>query len=216
MTRTGRPRAFDTDEALSRALDVFWSRGYAGTSIQDLVDGLGVQRGSLYAAFGDKHSLYLKAVELYARHNRDQLTTMLASGPVLPALREMLLDPGTVTGAAGGRGCLMGNTTAELAPGDEQASLLATAAFEGFIEVVTDALGRAQASGEVTTNQTPRAQASMLLLLFQGSALISRVIGREQLAPGIDAALNSLRALRPVSSLIEGATSHRRSEPRPR
>jgi TetR/AcrR family transcriptional regulator, transcriptional repressor for nem operon len=114
------------------------------------------------------------------------------------------------------RGCLMGNTTAELAPGDEQASLLATAAFEGFIEVVTDALGRAQASGEVTTNQTPRAQASMLLLLFQGSALISRVIGREQLAPGIDAALNSLRALRPVSSLIEGATSHRRSEPRPR
>jgi TetR/AcrR family transcriptional regulator, transcriptional repressor for nem operon len=176
MTRTGRPRAFDTDEALSRALDVFWSRGYAGTSIQDLVDGLGLQRGSLYAAFGDKHSLYLKAVELYARHNRDQLTTMLASGPVLPALREMLLDPGTVTGAAGGRGCLMGNTTAELAPGDEQASLLA------------------QASGEVTTSEPPRAQASMLLLLFQGSALISRVIGRDQLAPGIDAALNSLIA----------------------
>ena len=193
MARTGRPRAFDADEALDRALDVFWSRGYAGTSIQDLVDELAVQRGSLYAAFGDKHSLYLKAVQLYARRNREQLAAMLESGPVLPALRRMLLEPSTVTGAATGRGCLMGNTTAELVPRDDEARALATAAFDGFTEVVSDALRRAQDAGEVTTATTPEAQASLLLLLFQGSALVSRATDRERLAAGIDAALDSLR-----------------------
>jgi hypothetical protein len=51
---TGRPREFDKDRTLQRALELFWSRGYGATSIQDLVDALGVERGSLYGAFGDK------------------------------------------------------------------------------------------------------------------------------------------------------------------
>ncbi|MGH3253354.1 MAG: TetR/AcrR family transcriptional regulator [Trebonia sp.] len=198
MARTGRPRAFDTQQALERALDVFWSRGYAGTSVQDLVDELAVQRGSLYAAFGDKHSLYLKAVELYDKRNREQLRAMLESGPVLPVLRRMLVDPAALTGAperpGGRRGCLMGNTTAELVPGDDAARALAAAAFGGFTEVVTEALRRAQAKGEVTTSATPEAQAQLLLLLFQGSALVSRATSDPgRLAAGIDAALDSLR-----------------------
>ena len=67
MTRTGRPRQFDEQHALAQARDVFWSQGYEATSVQDLVTALAVQRGSLCAAFGDKRSLYLKAVSLYAR-----------------------------------------------------------------------------------------------------------------------------------------------------
>jgi TetR/AcrR family transcriptional regulator, transcriptional repressor for nem operon len=197
MARTGRPRAFDTQQALARARDLFWSRGYAATSVQDLVDGLGVQRGSLYAAFGDKHDLYLKAVALYARENREHLEAILQDGPVLPALRRMLLEPSALTGAADHpqwRGCLVGNTTAELAPGDDAARALAAAAYDGFIEVVAAALARAQATGEVTTSATPEAQAQLLLLLFQGSALVSRAHpDRERLAAGIDAALDALR-----------------------
>ena len=201
MTRTGRPRAFDTQEALARALDVFWSRGYAGTSVQDLVDELAVQRGSLYAAFGDKHSLYLKAVELYDQRNREQLRAMLRSGPVLPVLRRMLLEPAALTGAPGGaggrRGCLVGNTTAELVPGDEAARALAAAAYDGFISVVSEALGRAQAAGEVTASATPEAQAQLLLVLFQGSALVSRATSdQDRLAAGVDAALDALRPAR--------------------
>lgn len=198
MARTGRPRAFDAQQALARALDVFWSRGYAGTSVQDLVDELAVQRGSLYAAFGDKHSLYLKAVELYDKRNREQLQAMLRSGPVLPVLRRMLIEPATLTGAPeraeGRRGCLVGNTTAELVPGDDAARALAAAAYEGFIEVVGNALRRAQAEGEVTSSVTPEAQAQLLLVLFQGSALVSRATrDSDRLAAGIDAALDSLR-----------------------
>jgi TetR/AcrR family transcriptional repressor of nem operon len=198
MTRTGRPRAFDTQQALARARDLFWSRGYAATSVQDLVDELGVQRGSLYAAFGDKHDLYLKSVALYARENREQLEAILRDGPVLPALRRMLLDPSALTGAPehpqGRRGCLVGNTTAELVPGDAAARALAAAAYDAFTEVVTAALARAQGAGEVTTSASPEAQARLLLLLFQGSALVSRAQpDRDRLAAAIDAALDALR-----------------------
>jgi TetR/AcrR family transcriptional repressor of nem operon len=198
MARTGRPRAFDEHEALARARDLFWSRGYSATSVQDLVDELSVQRGSLYAAFGDKRNLYLKAVELYARENRERLEAMLGTGPVLPALRRMLTEPATLTGAGGGtqrrRGCLVGNTTAELIPADEQAHTLVAAAFEAFIRTVSAALKRGQDTGEIVTTATPEAQASMLLMLFQGSALVSRARpAHDQFVAGIDTALNALR-----------------------
>jgi TetR/AcrR family transcriptional regulator, transcriptional repressor for nem operon len=198
MARTGRPRAFDTKQALARARDLFWSRGYAATSVQDLVDELGVQRGSLYAAFGDKHDLYLKAVALYDEDNRAQLKAILQDGQVLPVLRRMLLDPSALTGAPehpqGRRGCLVGNTTAELVPGDEAARALAASAYDGFIEVVTAALTRAQATGEVSASTAPETQARMLLLLFQGSALVARVQpDPDSFAASIDAALETLR-----------------------
>ena len=199
MARTGRPRTFDTDEALARARDLFWSRGYGGTSVQDLVDALGVERGSLYGAFGDKRRLYLQAVELYARLNREQFETLLATDPVLPTIRQMLLDPAALTGAPelpGGRrrGCLLGNTAAELLPEDADATKLVAAAYQALVGVLTAALTRAQATGEVVDSAAPRAQAEMLLLLFQGSALVNRAqTDRELFGTGIDAALDALR-----------------------
>ena len=217
MARTGRPRAFDPQQALARARDLFWSRGYAATSVQDLVDELGLQRGSLYAAFGDKHDLYLKSVALYARENREQLQAILKDDPVLPALRRMLLEPSALTGAPdhplGRRGCLVGNTTAELVPGDDAARALAAAAYDGFTDVVTAALARAQATGEVTASATPQAQARLLLLLFQGSALVSRAQpDRQRLAASIDVAVDALRAR--ASGKVE--TTRMRSAPRAR
>jgi TetR/AcrR family transcriptional regulator, transcriptional repressor for nem operon len=67
--------------------------------VQDLVCELGVLRGSPYAAFGDKHDLHLKSVALDARENHEQLEAILLDGPVLPALRRMLLEPSALTGA---------------------------------------------------------------------------------------------------------------------
>lgn len=195
MTRTGRPRAFDAQAALARARDLFWSRGYAATSVQDLVDELGVQRGSLYAAFGDKHDLYLKAVALYAEENRERTEVLLRDGPVLPALRRMLLEPSSLTGEAAGRGCLIGNTTAELVPADAAARDLTSAAYDSVLGVLASALARAQAAGEVTTDAAPEAQARLVLLLLQGSALVSRAQpDRAALTSAVDAALNGLRA----------------------
>jgi AcrR family transcriptional regulator len=62
----GRPRVFDTDEALDRAMHVFWRKGYLGTSLSDLTEAMGINRPSLYAAFGNKESLFRKALDRYA------------------------------------------------------------------------------------------------------------------------------------------------------
>ena len=61
----GRPRAFDVDKALQKALEVFWEKGYEGTSLPDLTEAMGINKPSLYAAFGNKEQLFLKAIELY-------------------------------------------------------------------------------------------------------------------------------------------------------
>src|ERR1700677_3646651 len=63
----GRPRAFDTEEALDRAMRVFWRKGYLGTSLSDLTNLMGINRPSLYAAFGNKKSLFRKALDHYAK-----------------------------------------------------------------------------------------------------------------------------------------------------
>lgn len=199
MARTGRPRAFDVDQTVARAQDLFWSRGYSSTSVQDLVDELSVQRGSLYAAFGDKRGLYLKVVARYDSENRRRLESALAHGPVLPVLRRMLVDPNTLAGTGPDTheryGCLVGNTTAELVPADAEASAVVAAAYVGFIALVTEALRRAQASGEVTTASPPEVQAQLVLLLFQGSALLSRAVPDDSLRnAALDTALGALRA----------------------
>src|ERR1700755_1312233 len=66
LKQRGRPRSFDEDDALKKATQVFWSKGYDGVTIDDLVEGMGVGRPSLYAVFGDKRAIFLRALKAYA------------------------------------------------------------------------------------------------------------------------------------------------------
>ena len=72
-----RTKAFDTEEVLDRALRVFWRNGYEGTSMQDLVDGMQINRASIYDTFGNKEALYLRALQRYQNQNQDQLQQLL-------------------------------------------------------------------------------------------------------------------------------------------
>src|SRR5436309_10790096 len=81
--RRGRPRAYDPGEALARAAATFWKAGYPGTSLDDLVEATGMNRPSLYAAFGDKRDLYLKTLEHYRDEGRELARHALAGGPTL-------------------------------------------------------------------------------------------------------------------------------------
>src|SRR5256885_13810019 len=81
--RRGRPRAYDPGEALARAAETFWKAGYAGTSLDDLVEATGMNRPSLYAAFGDKRDLYLKTLEQYSAGARAETLEALADDPPL-------------------------------------------------------------------------------------------------------------------------------------
>ncbi|MEU0016092.1 TetR/AcrR family transcriptional regulator [Streptomyces sp. WAC04189] len=199
MARTGRPREFDKEQTLERALKLFWSRGYGATSIQDLVDALSVERGSLYGTFGDKRRFYLEAVRLYWEVYERRLIATLDTSPLLPALREILTHPARldefISDVGVPQGCLVGNTTAELVPQDAEATEIVARSYSRFTEIVTAALERAQAAGEVTDKARPEAQASMLLYLVQGLSLVSRAgLDRTAALAAIDTAVDGLRA----------------------
>ncbi|WP_329058056.1 TetR/AcrR family transcriptional regulator [Amycolatopsis sp. NBC_01480] len=199
MARTGRPREFDKGKALERALELFWSRGYGATSIQDLVDALAVERGSLYGTFGDKRRFYLEAVRLYWEVYERRLTVTLDTAPLLPALREILTHPARldelISDVGMPNGCLVGNTTAELVPHDSEATEIVVRSYRRFTDIVTDALRRAQAAGEVTESASPEAQAQLLLYVVQGLSLVSRAgLDRKAALAAVDAAINGLRA----------------------
>lgn len=115
----GRPRAFDVDAGLRAALDVFWTRGYAATSLDDLTDAMGLSRSSFYACFGSKHELLMASVRLYADERFAALTTLATANPdARLAIHEMLAAIANIDG--GSRGCLFVNAVAELAPSDAE------------------------------------------------------------------------------------------------
>src|SRR5690606_20785099 len=103
----GRPRSFDPDEALDKARAVFWNLGYAATSLDDIAAATGLNRPSLYAAFGDKHALYLAALRRSAREAAGALTQALAAKAPLRDVLATIFDV-TVSiyrrGEAGQRG----------------------------------------------------------------------------------------------------------------
>src|ERR1700732_2907294 len=107
VSSRGRPRAFDTDEALDRAMHLFWRKGYLGTSLSDLTGAIGINRPSLYAAFGNKESLYRKALQRYfsgpAAYLRDALEERTARAVVKRLLHGVV---NLVSGPGGPRTCL--------------------------------------------------------------------------------------------------------------
>src|ERR1700733_5816851 len=116
----GRPRGFDTEAAVERAMGVFWSRGYHGTALPDLLRATKLSRGSLYAAFGDKHSLFLRALDRYIADALARIDVELAPpGEPIDGLRAYLAGyVDRTSGASGRRGCLLVATAMELAGHD--------------------------------------------------------------------------------------------------
>src|ERR1700743_2734758 len=86
-----RTKEFDPDAVLQKALELFWERGAEATTMADLVSPLGIARASIYATFGDKHSLYVRALDRYVQARDPGLVEMLSQpGPVLPAVRALV------------------------------------------------------------------------------------------------------------------------------
>ena len=123
----GRPRSFDPDEALDKARAVFWNLGYAATSLDDLAAATGLNRPSLYAAFGDKHALYMAALE---RSRREATAAIGAALQIARPLREVLTLIFERTadiyrrGDAGQRGCFLVGTAVTQAVDDPEARAL--------------------------------------------------------------------------------------------
>jgi len=110
MSRTGRPREFDRDKALQRAMELFWAQGYEGTTLADLQKAMGgITAPSFYAAFGSKEALFREAVELYKKTQGAPVVEALVEGPTARSSIEGMLWAAveSVCGQGKPRGCLM-------------------------------------------------------------------------------------------------------------
>ncbi|MFF8449484.1 TetR/AcrR family transcriptional regulator [Streptomyces leeuwenhoekii] len=178
-----RTKEFDPDAALQSALELFWRRGYEATSMSDLVAHLGVGRASLYATFGNKRELYLKALERYEQARLPEMVRELSRpGPALPGVRALVRRYADEAAADGPRrlGCFVTNTAAELAPHDPAAARQVERNWDHLESVLHSALVRARAQGELPADRDPLALARMLLVLLQGL----RVVGKVSADPG--------------------------------
>lgn len=171
-----RTKEFDPDAALQSALELFWERGYEATSLTDLVARLGIARASLYATFGSKRELYLKALERYGEQCDPRIVEDLSRpGPALPVVRAVVhrfAEEATRDDLR--RGCFVTNTAVELAPHDADAARGVERSWHCLETALTSALMRARAQGELPAGRDPVALARMLVVLLQGI----RVVGK--------------------------------------
>lgn len=176
-----RTKEFDPDAALRRALELFWERGYEATSMADLVEHLGIARASVYATFGGKHELFLRALERYLETTDPKIAEALSQpGPVLPAVRALIDRYADEAGRDRPRlGCLVVNTAVELAARDAEAARLVESSWNFLEAALTSALTRARAQGELPGGADPRGLARLLLVIFQGMRVLGRAPAEE-------------------------------------
>ncbi len=177
----GRPRSFDTEAAVERAMGVFWSRGYHATALPDLLRATKLSRGSLYAAFGDKHSLFLRALDRYIADALTRMDVELAPHrePV-DGLRAYLAGyVDRTSGARGRRGCLLVATAMELAGRDAEVDLRIGSFFKAMESRVAAVLSRAKAQGRLAEGVEPLSAARILVRFVEGL----RVVGKTGTTP---------------------------------
>jgi TetR/AcrR family transcriptional repressor of nem operon len=172
----GRPRSFDAEAAVERAMGVFWSRGYRATALPHLLRATKLSRGSLYAAFGDKHSLFLRALDRYVADALTRMDVELAArrAPV-DGLRAYLAGyVDRTSGARGRRGCLLVATAMELAGHDAEVDRRIGSFFKAMEARVADALALVKAAGKLADGVEPSRAARILVCFVEGL----RVVGK--------------------------------------
>ena len=178
-----RQKEFDRDEVLHRAMEVFWMRGYEGTSIQDLVKYMGINRQSLYDTFGDKHSLFLQSLDRYREiQSRKVFDVLERPGSVKKNLRQLFEEE--VTGALsaeGRRGCFVGNSMSELAGRCKATANRTSNSVAATEKIFRRALERGREQGELSRVRDTRAVARFLYCNLQGLLLLAKATGDRKL-----------------------------------
>lgn len=176
----GRRRTFDQDQALETAMRVFWHKGYAGTSLADLTEALGINKPSLYAAFGNKEQLFASALSRYgsryglphARHLLEPPEAPLRQRlrAYLSSVAEMLTDPNQPGG------CFIAHSSCEAGGGNlpEQAVSALAGVRRETQRTLSQAFAREQAAGNLAPERDPDELARYLMTLMMGMAVMAR------------------------------------------
>lgn len=170
-----RPREFDESIVIDKAMQQFWVHGYEATSVDDLCAATGLNRSSLYRAFGSKRELLDIALTAYERNSLRRIEQFFEQNPIHEALRLFLLGLfNDRTGKTSHWGCLIGNCTTELATRDRRARDRLRLSMHRIEEILRVAIARGQKSGDLTTRTDPQSLAQFLLTQAQGLRLLAK------------------------------------------
>jgi TetR/AcrR family transcriptional repressor of nem operon len=171
-----RGKTFDPEQKIGQALELFWRRGCDAVSIQDLVDELDLNRGSLYATYGGKEQLWLRALERYCETRNAQLSALLedTGQPVLPRLRRVLLDMVTPD-ADLPHGCLVVNAVTERTA-DPATRQIALRQIKHVEDTLYQAFEQARVTGEIPADSPARGLARFLVVMLQGLHVYDRAV----------------------------------------
>ncbi len=168
----GRPREFDIDEALAKALHLFWRKGYEGTSMTDLTDAMGIAKPSLYATFGNKEELFRKALDSY----QSTCMAFMEAAMVEPTAREVVEHllfgfADVTTDCAHPPGCLETNGALVCSDGADHIRRELIARRAGLVTGLEHRLLRAQAAGDLSAGADPADLARYVMTVVQGMAV---------------------------------------------
>ena len=167
-------KQFDRNEVLDRVMQAFWERGYEATSLQDLVDFTGVNRGSLYATYGDKRALFLAALRMYDENRHRLLAELESRYSPREAIRQIFLMFISQASEGGNRGCFLTNTALELAAHDPQVGEIVARSQQQVEAFFVRMIKLAQAAGEVSQRVKPTDAARGLLASLIGLVVLTR------------------------------------------
>ncbi len=188
-----RSKTFDEQEALQKAMDAFWKNGYHATSMQDLVDAMGINRASLYDTFGGKRALFDRAFELYRATNTAGLKRFLESQESVREGFRQLFANAIAESQSDRKGCFVVNVTTELLPADEALQETLQANKVAFTEVFCQFLQKGVEQGEIAAGKDLRAIAGMIFTLYNGVKVVGKIPGQEEeLMASVEAALGVL------------------------
>ena len=185
MTR-GPDKQFDRDEALDKAMELFWAKGYEGTGVSELLEHMGIGRQSMYDTFGSKRSLFFEALGRYSSQLRSRVMEQLqAPGSPMQNVRNVFDVWMAVLDEGGDYGCFIGNTVAELAPHEPEVASMMRASMEGVGQALAATLRRAQAEGELSSEIDAEDLATVVVATVQGTALVNKLYGHPGIAPAV-------------------------------
>ena len=175
-----RHKEFDQAEALAHAMDTFWLRGFEGASIGELEEQMRIGRGSIYLAFGDKHSLFMAALEAYCdtfvQEFADAFAEDVSTRDALRLLFQRRLEGLRSEGEC--KGCFLTNSIVELAPNDDAVAAVTSRTLSRIEEIIYSSLERDRRAGRLPKGKKPRTLALFIVNNILGLTVVAKA-GRE-------------------------------------
>ena len=190
-----RVKQFNENEVLTRAMNLFWRNGYSATSVEDLVQYLGINRASLYSTFGDKEHLFKKSLALYRKNNTTGLKEFFKSESNVKEgflkLFQMSIEESVQDKDQ--KGCFVVNTTTELIPGDETINAALEENKRIFTSLFYEYLKSGELQDQIRKGKDLQSIATLLFIIYNGLKVVSKIKpDKEELNASIEEALKLL------------------------